>query len=138
MNVDCGKDFKQEETTKKTEEVNEARCEFLRTLKMLEKSLHAQLLANESKELDQAYVDLERRVVGFRNTVVSQEDDLNEAEDTYVQLALEIREMTNREESKLIDGQTIFYVSSGHKNQLGNLVHLTGVYLTQEEIDCLR
>ena len=119
--------------------VNGARCEFVRILKALEKNLHTRLLTNQKKELGKDFVALEERVNEFRNTSISQEDDMYEFEDSFVQLVLDMDEMTNKVESSIFDNQTIVYLSStDDQSELGSLFHLTGVSLTTEQIECLK
>ena len=125
------------ETVPSAAEINDARCEFVRILRALETKLHSQLLANEPKKVDQAFEDLEDRVEEFRSTESSNEEDMSDFEDSYVQLTLDMIEMTNAEECKIFDNQTVFYANS-RLYELGSLFHLTGVSLTKEQIDYVK
>lgn len=89
-------------------------------------------MANETNKIDTAFEALEKRVKEFQETPFSHEDDINDFEDSYIQLVLEITEMADSEESKIFDNQTIFYLSSADKSELGMLFHLTNVTLTNE------
>ena len=119
-------------------QVNEARCELVRILKAVEQKLHAQLLADELTRVDRAFDALVERFKEFQSTTFSPGDDINDLEDSYVQLLLEITEMSNTHESRIFGGQAIFYVSSIDKNKLGSLFHLSDVFLAKEQIDVLR
>lgn len=120
-------------------EVNEARCEFVRILKALEQNLQSRLLANEPKKVDKAFAALEERVKDLESTPFSVEDDINEFEDTYVQLVLEVTEMAIAKEKEILANQTVFYMKSmASESALGILFHLTGVYLTKEQIESAR
>ena len=121
-----------------TSKVNEARCEFIRILKLLEQNMQTQLLANETKEPGKVFAILQERVKEIRSTPFSSKDDINDLEDSYVGLVLEIREMARAEESKIFGNQTIFYLNSRRPSELGSVFHLTGVFLTSEEIDFLK
>ena len=125
------------ETFPSAAEINDVRCEFVRILRALEKKLHSQLLANEPKKGDQAFAVLEDRVETFRNTELSNEEDIGDLEDSYGQLTLDMIEFTNAEECKIFDNQTVFYANARIK-ELGSLFHLTGVSLTEEQIDFVR
>ena len=118
--------------------VNEARCEFVRILKALEQGLQARLTTGGTKKLDKGFLDLQERVKEFQSTPFSSEDDINDLEDSYVQLIVDINDMTNDAESKIFGNQTIFYLNSRRPSELGSLFHLADVYLTNEQIDCLR
>ena len=118
--------------------MNEARCEFVRILKLLEQSLQTRLAIGGKRELVGRFRDLQERVQKFQSTPFSSGDDINELEDSYTQLVLELTEMTNTEQSNIMGNQTVFYLSSNEPRILGSLFHLTGVYLTTEEIDCLK
>lgn len=111
-------------------EINEARCEFIRILRLLENKLNARLLANETKEPGEDFDVLEKRVKEFQD---SEEGDINDLEDSYVKLVLDITQMANAVESNIFGCQTILYVSCG--SILGSLFHLTDVYLTNEQTD---
>ena len=119
--------------------VDEARCEFVRILKAVESQLLTRLLSTEPSELGDDFVTLENRVDQFREMSLSQETDINQIEDCYGQLSLEIREMVNAEESKIFDNQTIFYLSEfAAPLSLGRLFHLRCVTLSNEQIQFLR
>ena len=88
--------------------------------------------------MDQAVAVLGDRVQEFkRRTESSNEDDISDLEDSYVQLTLDMIELTNAEEGKIFGNQTFFYANSCYK-ALGNLFHLTGVSLTNEQIDFVK
>ena len=119
--------------------LDEARCEFVRILKAVESQLLTRLLSTEPSELGDDFVTLENRVDQFREMSLSQETDINHIEDCYGQLSSEIREMIKAEESKIFDNQTIFYLSEfAEPLSLGSLFHLSGVTLSNEQIQFLR
>ena len=123
---------------KMAEKVNQARCEYVRILRDLEKHLAPR---SATKTLGEAFQSLDRRVNEFREKEASQFDDIFALEDWFVQLVLEINEMTKAEESTLMTNETIFYNSSTDKSKLGNLFHFKGLTegtLTEEQIDFLR
>ena len=126
------------ETLASTSKVNEVRCEFVRILKLLEQNLQTQLLANETKELGEDFEVLQKLVEEFQNTAFSPEDDINDFEDSYVHLVIKITGLTNAEECNIFGNQTIVYLSYNHPSELGSLIHLTDVFLTNEQIDFLR
>ena len=121
-----------------TLQVNEARCELIRILKIVAENLRAQLLENESKEIDQDFVALQEKIELFQGTPFSSGDDINDLEDSYVQLLLEVTKMSDFQESRIFGGQTIFYLSSNGENKFGCLFHLADVYFTKEQIEYLR
>ena len=120
-----------------SEKVNGSRVELVRILKVLERSIRSQLLPNQSKELDRAVEAIEKRTHVFLKTTVSPEADINDLDDSYEQLIVEITEMANAEESKLFGNQSIFYLRSANKREFGSLYHLTDVFLTKDQIGCL-
>ena len=131
-----GKDPNQES---KTQEVNEARCEFVRILKLLEKDLQTRLSTNGTKELGEDFASLSDRVEAFRKiSEAGHEGDINDLEDSYADLILEIKEMVNAEERSIFDNQNIFYVSSRDPSKLGSLFHLEDVNLTNEQIEFVK
>ena len=119
------------------EEVNRARCEFVRIFEVLRNNLYTRLLATQTVPLDETFKAVDKRVNEFLQMNLSQGRDINDLEDGYVQLVLEIREMSNEEESKIFNNQSIFYLSSDVKRRFGGLFHLTGVCLNTEQIGCL-
>ena len=130
---DAKKPGKQRQTLSKTNE--DSRFEFIRILKLLETSLHARLLPNE---VGKDFTELEDRVKEFGKMSVGRDGGINQLEDAYIQLVLEITEMMKAEEIKIFGNQTIFYLSSDQRNRLGDLYHFTGVFLTDEQIECAR
>ena len=133
---DFGKDSNQES---KTGEVNETRCEFVRILKLLEKDLQARLLTNGgTRELGEDFASLSDRVEAFRKLTAGHEGDINDLEDSYADLILEIREMVNAEERSIFGNQSIFYVSSKDPSKLGSLFHFEDVCLTNEQIELVK
>ena len=121
--------------------VNNARCEFIRILKATEKNLQTRVLANEplTRQPGEAFEALEKRVKEFRETSISQGDDgINDLEDTYGQLVVEIAEMDNAEDADIFGNQTMFYWSSDGQRELGSLFHLSTVTLTLGQLDCMR
>lgn len=122
-----------------TEKVNDARFEFVRILRVLERNLRTQLLTNQPKKLDHAFLTIEQRAKELRELTVGQEVGIYDLEDAYLQLILDITEMENAEESKLFAKQTICYMSSTQQTELGSLYHLTDVFLTDEQLlGCLK
>ena len=119
------------------EEVNGARCEFVRIFEVLRKNLHTRLWATQTVPLDETFKAVDKRVNEFLQMNLSQGHDINDLEDCYVQLVLEMREMSNEEESKIFNNQSIFYLSSDTERRFGGLFHLTGVCLNIEQIGCL-
>ena len=123
---------------------NQARCEMIRIVKAVEKNLHNQLLADEPtrRRADPTFMALQARVDEFQSTPFSSEDNGNDLDDSYVQLALEIIEMSDTQERWIFGGQTIFYLISpyffGSGNQIGRLFHLTNDFLTTEQIEYIR
>ena len=131
-----------------TEQVNAARCEFIRIVRVFEKRLLKRLETNETKKLEdssetlyhESFEALKERVEKFQSTSVDKENDINDLEDLYGQLVLELEEMTNNEESSVFDNQSMFYVSSTNtvRESFGNLLHIKGVTLSEGQIDFLR
>ena len=133
---EIGNDSKQESVT---QEVNEARCEFVRILKLLEKDLQARLLTNGgTRELGEDFASLSDRVEAFRKISAGQEGDINDLEDSYADLILEIREMVNAEERNIFGNQSVFYVSSADQSKLGSLFHFEDVNFTNEQIELMK
>ena len=130
-----GKDSNQES---ETQMVNEARCEFVRILKLLEKDLHARLSANGTRDLGEDFASLNDRVEAFRKKSAGHEGDINDLEDSYSDLILQIREMANAEEKSIFANQNIFYVSSKDPSKLGSLFQLEDVNLTNEQIEFVK
>ena len=133
--AEIGNDSNQES---ETQEVNEARCEFVRILKLLEKDLQARLLTNGTRELGEDFASLSDRVEAFRKISAGHEGDINDLEDSYADLILEIREMVNAEERSIFGNQSIFYVSSRDQSKLGSLFHFKDVNLTNEQIEFVK
>ena len=131
-----GKDSNQESESR---EVNEARCEFVRILKLLEKDLQARLSTNGTRELGEDFACLSDRVEAFRKiSEAGHEGDINDLEDSYADLILEIREMVNAEERSIFGNQNIFYSSSRDQSKLGSMFHLEDVNLTNEQIEFVK
>ena len=119
-------------------QINEARCELVRILKIVAENLHLRLLENASNELESAFVSLQERVDEFESTPFTPEDEINDLEDSYVKLVLDITEMANSVENRIFGGQSIFYLSSTEENKLGRLFHLTDIFLTADQKEYLR
>ena len=119
------------------EKVNKARCEFIRILRLLEKEL-TKSLPKEIKEPGRHFLCLEEQVKEFRNMQVSQESDINDAEEAYAELVTLIIKDTNQKEKALFQYQTIFFWSSWNQQKLGSLLHFKDLTLTNEQIDFLR
>ena len=130
-----GQDSNQEH---ETQMVNEDRCKFVRILKLLEKDLQARLSTNGTKELGEDFAFLSGRAEAFRKISAGHEGDINDLEDSYADLILEIREMVNDEERSIFDNQSFFYVSSRDQSKLGSLFHLKDVSLTNEQIEFVK
>ena len=116
--------------------IQDARLEFIRILNAIEERLRSRL-SNKPPGTNEAYESLEKRVNEFMETPCVPER-LNDLEDEYVQLALELIEQTNAQEKEIFDNQTVLYRSSGDQSKLGNLVHVGDVCLTREEISVMR
>ena len=65
------------------------------------------------------------------------DDDLNCAEDSYVELALDILAETEKLEKRLLGGQTIKYVQTTTRDKFGYLFFFSDDYLSSFECTLL-
>ena len=110
-------------------QVNGKRMEFIRILQELEKSIciHPKI-GLESSEIT---ASLEKRVEAFKDSSSS----LDDLEDSYVKLAREIINETDRVEKRILGDQTIIYCPHQNPSELGSLIYFDDVFLRKRDID---
>ena len=116
--------------------IKDARLEFIRILNAEESKLRSKL-SGQALSPSEAYLNLEKKVVEFLKRS-GEEEDINDLEDSYVELVMQILDLIHLEERKLFDNQTFFYMSSIQENQVGALFHLIDECLTDAEPACFK
>ena len=94
-------------------------------------------LLDKSTSPNGAYFQLEQRVKDFSEALDRQES-INDFEDVYTQLLLDIANQIYLREKEIFDNQSIFYKSSSDPTKFGTLIHLTDECLSQSQINFLR
>lgn len=130
-NDECPDELKQK--------ANEVRLEFARILGAVETRLQEKLTTVELADSLRDFKSLKERVQGFLDTPLGEQDDIDDVEDRYLDLALEAVAQRNELQKRIFDNQTIFYLKAPFgENRLGTLVHLRDCCLTRAEIKFLR
>ena len=112
--------------------VNKTREEFIGILRELEKRCLDQLSeANKSNSAEQ-YAHFKEKIGSLKDL---SEDRIEQA---HKELVLEIIEETDQLEKRLLGEETLFYVSSRHRNKLGCLVYIGEVRLKRHEVEVLQ
>ena len=110
--------------------VNQTRVEFIRFLEELEKRT-AILQTKPQTTSSEVFSYLEQKIDAFRES----SDDLDDLEDSYIKLAQEIIDETDRVEQRILGDQTIIYWPSTDKDRLGSLVYFGDLFLNRSETD---
>ena len=114
-------------------DVTATRLEFIRILVELEKRIN--ICPKPQTTSSEAYAYLEQRINAFKDLTCS----LDDLEDSYVQLALELVDETERVEKRLIGEETIIYWPSKDKDRrLGSLVYFGDLFLTYRDFDIMK
>ena len=114
------------------DKIKDARLEFIRILNAEESKLRRKL-SGQALSPSEAYLNLEKKVVEFLKRS-GEEEDINDLEDSYVELVMQILDLIHLKERKLFDSKTFFYMSSYRENQLGALIHFTDECLSDSEL----
>ena len=116
--------------------INGLREGYIHVLKTREESI-LEYLSNSYATEQRGFSALKQKVDDFisRSSAGSKLDEL---EDEYIRLALDIVNETRLLERAAFHSQTIFYLKSTMPNTFGKLVHLADEYFNSEEIEMLK
>ena len=115
-------------------EISERRTAFIRILESLEKLIIANLDKTLNSFKDIGFYSLRKKAANF----LAQSGEINDIEEVYVQLALDIYKATAKIEKRLIGEQTIVFIESKKMHTFGSLIHIQDAYLPENEIICLK
>ena len=118
---------------KKAARISGHREQFIRLLKLLEEALLGELA--KRPPFGDYLSELGLRIEAFTAAHFA---GLKAMEETYVRLALEIIDATNKFERRLLASQTVAYVPASDEDEIGHLVYLAEDYLNPVELDCLK
>ena len=112
------------------------RAQFLQILKNIEQELLSHLKSPiESKSSVEVYASLKQRI---EQLAARKDVDINQYEDEYDRLALEIYDETNLLEKKLLSNQAVAYIGTTKEEELGCLIYVSDCHLNMHEINCIK
>ena len=127
---------------KDVKSVNETRRTFMKVLDESERKLLDKLAKWDSSVGSAKLAGIGQKIETMfkASSDDSVDGKLNDFENYYEQLVVEIVEETNRLEKCLLDGQSFIYIESEFlgSGELGCFIHLQEDYLSKEETTCLK
>ena len=119
--------------------INKRRKEFIEYLKPIEEKTLKNLPEKPKSSSQVKFASIKQRINQFESQRPSQNADIDEYENAYAQIAADIIDHTFQIEKSYLGNQTIFYASLLNKQEkLGTLVYLANVYLSMDQIDCIK
>ena len=141
---ESNKDEAKLEIEEKIASINTTREKCIQLIDESERKLLDKLETMDSKATSARCAELSDRIETLfpADPDDSHRTKMNDFEDRYEELALEILAETNKLEKCLLDSQSFIYIDSvlldSREGEMGCLIHLVEDYLSREEIICLK